>query len=65
MAPDPRGKDTDVGEIEDGRNAELEPQNSVVDAATKGQTVTGYETLTQWVWSNLQGCHCLLLRRCF
>ena len=48
MAPDTKGKDTGVRGVEDGRNAEFEPKDAVVDAATKGQTVTGYETLSLW-----------------
>lgn len=33
---------------EDARNDGFEPKDAVVDAATKGQAVTGYETLTLW-----------------
>lgn len=44
-----QAKEADVVQwTEDIRNDELEPKDAVVDAATKGQAVTGYETLTLW-----------------
>lgn len=33
---------------EDAQHDGLGPKDAVVDAATKGQAVTGYETLTLW-----------------
>lgn len=51
MAPDQSIKDreTDAGQfVEQGRIDEAEGKDAAVDAATKGQTVTGYETLSLW-----------------
>ena len=48
MPSDLKDKDTGVQQVEDGRTTELESKEAVAYAATQGQAVTGYETLTLW-----------------
>lgn len=38
----------DIGQAEALGDDVLQPKDAVLDAATKGQALTGYETLTPW-----------------